>query len=266
MNQPAREYFQPPTECPTCKAALERDGEYLVCRNEDCPAQAAGSVRRWIKKIGVLHVGDSLVEAWMDAGLVADPADLYTLDPHKAASVYIGGRLAGGSATKAMTNLNAKKTLSLHTFVGALGIPQIGRTMAKTIVDGGFNSLSKMLKARYADVAAIPGLGDSKAKAFVDGFLARVGLISKLLQEADILIQDVTGPLIGKSFCMTGFRDQTLADALEKAGGTMKGSVSKGLTYLICLDPSSQSGKAQKAKSYGIKVIGVDDARKLAGI
>ena len=258
--------FTIPTECPACKATLERDGEYLVCRNLDCSAQAAGSVKRWVKKLGVLYVGDGLIEALMDAGLVADPADLYTLDAQKAASVYMGGRLAGGSATKAMTALNAKKTLPLHVFVGALGIPQIGRTMAKIIVDGGFNTLSKMLKATYAEIAALPGVGDSKAKSFVDGFMSKLGLISKLLQDADILIQDATGPMVGQSFCMTGFRDQTLADALEKAGATMKSGVSKGLTYLIALDPASQSGKAQKARTYGTKVIGVDEARKLAGV
>jgi NAD-dependent DNA ligase len=46
----------------------------------------------------------------------------------------------------------------------------------------------------------------------------------------------------------------------------MKGSVSKGLTYLISQDPNSTSGKAQTARQYGVKVIGIDEAQKLAGV
>ena len=260
----AREYFEIPTMCPSCRAPLSRDGEYLVCRNPDCEAQATGAIKRWVEKIGVLHVGDSLIEAWLEAGFIADPADLYTMDPDDAAGVEIGGRVAGGSATKAITNLKAKMTLPLHVFVGSLGIPLIGRSMAKAIVDGGFNSLSKMLKAKVPDIAGILGVGDTKARSFVTGFQQRVGLVAKLLANG-ILIQDVTGALVGKSFCMTGFRDGALSDALEQQGGTMKSGVSRGLTYLICLDSSSNSGKMQKARSYGTICISQEDAWNLAG-
>jgi len=147
----------------------------------------------------------------------------------------------------------------------------IGRSMAKTLADAGFDTLSKMYKARYADIAAIPGVGETKAKAFVDGFNKKIGLIAKLLADpsdggAGIQVQINDGNLKGLSFCVTGFRDSALTDAIERAGGTVKGSVSKGLTYLVALDPSSTSGKAQQAAKYGVKVIGIPEAKKLAGI
>lgn len=299
-----------PTHCPSCSGPLTRDGEYLVCRSEECPAQATGSLKRWCKKIGVLHVGDTLIEAMVDAfpfiltdsefearfgvtklgymklplaeqevikATPMDIADLYTLDVDAVANMDIGGRRVGGTADKAITNLMAKMTLPLHILVGSVGIPQIGRDGAKTIIDAGYNSLSLMLKAKVSSplpqangttlpaVANIPGVGDTKARAFVDGFLAKAGLISKLLGNG-IQIQAVSGALVGMSFCLTGFRDQALSDAIEKVGGTMKSSVSKGLTYLIAQDPTSTSGKAQQARKYGTRVIGIDEARKLAGI
>jgi len=276
-TEPNPQTLSVPTNCPSCGASLTRDGEYLVCRNDDCPAQATGAIKRWVKKIGVLHVGDTLIEAMVEDGMVADPADLYTLDPDAVAALEIGGRKVGGTASKAVNNLNAKKSLPLHVLVGSLGIPLIGREMAKMIVDAGYNTLSLMLKARVhvplglADgtklpaIASIPGVGDTKAVAFVEGFAAKTGLIAKLLGNG-VQVQTISGPLVGQSFCMTGFRDQALSDAIEKAGGTMKSSVSKGLTYLIAQDPSSTSGKAQKARQYGTKVIGIEDARKLAGL
>jgi DNA ligase (NAD+) len=253
-----------PTECPSCKATLERDGEYLVCRNEDCEAQAAGAIKRWVKKIGVLHVGDSLIEAMCESGMVEDPADLYTLDADKVADLDMGGRRVGGTADKAVKNLEAKKVLPLHVIVGSLGIPLIGRSMAKMVVDAGFNTLSKMLKAKIPEIAAIPGMGDTKARSFVEGFQAKTWLVAKLLANG-IEIQNNSGVLNGKSFCFTGFRNADLESAIEKQGGTMKSSVSKGLTYLVAADPKSTSGKAQKAAQYGTQVIGQDDAWDLVG-
>jgi len=280
MTATTIQYFNIPTHCPSCTAPLSRDGEYLRCTNEDCPAQTTGAIKRYVSKVGVLHVGDALIEALVESNLVTDCADLYTLDPDEVALLEIGGRRVGGTADKAINNLNAKKTLPLHVLVGSLGIPLIGRSMAKIIVDAGYNTLSLMFKARVnhplmankngtwvtlPPLASIPSVGDTKAISFVEGFASRAGLIAKLLANG-ITVQDVSGPLVGKTFCMTGFRDQALAEAIEKAGGTMKGSVSKGLTYLISQDPNSTSGKAQTARQYGVKVIGIDEAQKLAGV
>jgi len=256
--------FSVPTECPSCKGTLERDGEYLVCRNDDCEAQATGAIKRWVKKIGVLHVGETLIEALVEAGMVTDPADLYTLNQVDVEDLDMGGRRVGGTGTKAIHNLEAKMTLPLHAIVGSLGIDMIGRTTAKTIIDGGFDSLSKLLKARISEIAAIPGVGQTKATNFVHGFMAKAGLVAKLLSNG-IRIQDVSGPLVGQSFCLTGFRDPALQDAIEKAGGTIKSGVSKALTTLVAFDPSSTSGKAKKAAKYNIDIIGQDDAWNLVG-
>jgi len=260
-----RNYFQVPTECPECHTKLERDGEYLVCRGEECPAQIVGAIERWIKKIGVLHFGRALIEALVDADLVEDIADLYTADPDTAAALYMGERRVGGTASKAFKNLHAKRELDLHVFVGALGIPLIGRSMAKMLVDGGLDSLDKMYQTDVAAVANIPGVGQTKATSFCTGYWNRMGLIAKLLGAGVTIKKVVDGPLSGKTFCLTGFRDPALQDALEGAGGVVKG-VSKKLDYLVLQDPSSTSGKAKKARSYNdkgqanIALIGIDDA------
>jgi len=258
-----RAYFTIPTQCPSCKGNLTRDGEYLVCRNDDCEAQASGSIKRWVKKIGVLHVGDTLIEALIEAGFVTDIADLYLLDPVAVADLEIGGRRVGGSGDKAVTNLNAKKILSLSTFVGSLGIPMIGRSMAQSIADAGFNTLSKMMKARISEIAAIPGFSQTTAEAFVMGFQEKAGLIGKLIGEAGITIQQASGKLLGMSFCFTGFRDSSLKDAIEKQGGTVKDSAGKTLTYLVAEDKKANSGKLKAVrdnKSSTTLIIDRDDA------
>ena len=75
-QDPNAKVFEPPETCPECGSPTVMDGEYLVCNGDACPAQIKGMITRWIKKIGVLHFGDTLVEALISAGLVEDIADL----------------------------------------------------------------------------------------------------------------------------------------------------------------------------------------------
>lgn len=253
-----------PDECPECGTATERDGAYLVCPNSDtCPAQIAGAVKRWITKIGVKHFGTALIDHLCETGQVEQISDLYKLDPDTIAMQDdANGRKIGGTAIKAFRNLKAKdKTrLPLHVFIGSLGIPLIGRSMAKTIVDGGFDSLKAMTHAREAHIASIPGVGGTKAKAFLDGFwdLLDRGTVTSLLAHITIA-EKATGVFSGKTICMTGFRDAQMVTAIEDQGGTVKSGVSKALTILVTKDPNSQSGKAAKARQYGTEIIGVDE-------
>ena len=244
--------LNPPTECPepTCRSKLERDGEYLVCRNTDCRAQVAGAMRRWVEKIGVLHFGHGIIEAVVDAGMAEDIADLYELDMHKVAELTIGGRRIGRAADKARVNLAAQTVLPPAVFLGSLGIPGWGRSMCQKLVDAGFHVTPP---PSQACLEGVEGVGAAKAAAFTKGYAARADLVNKLL--VHITIKTAVGPLSGQSFCFTGFRDKALESAIEAAGGTVKGTVGKSLTYLVAADPSAESGKVAKAKKYGVSVI-----------
>lgn len=266
-SEPSAVVLHTASNCPECNTLLVREGAYLRCPNSDsCPAQIAGAVKRWIAKIGVLHFGTSLIDLLCESGKVETIADLYTLDPADVASMGMGGRQVGGTADKAFKNLHANKTIPLHVFVGSLGIELIGRSMAKTIADAGFDSLNKMSKAKPADIAAIPGVGQTKADAFCEGFweLLDRGTITGLLKHIKVADKAV-GVLTGQSICMTGFRDKQMDCQVEALGGTIKSSVSKGLTYLVCKDPSSTSGKAQQARALGTTIVSIDEMWDLLG-
>jgi len=254
--------FHAPTACPDCGTSVIRDGAYLICPNGDtCPAQISGAIRRWIEKVDIKHFGKALIDLLCETGKVERIADLYQLDPTEVAAMEFSDlRRVGGVADKAFRNLHAAKVLPLHVFIGSLGIPLIGRSMAKTIVDAGFDSLNAMSKAKVSDIAAIPGVGPTKAESFVDGFwdLLDKGIIASLRAHIDIAAQ-ATGAFSGKTVCMTGFRDAQMVAAIEAQGGTVKSSVSKTLSVLVVKDPASQSGKAAKARQYGVAVIGIDD-------
>jgi DNA ligase (NAD+) len=138
--------------------------------------------------------------------------------------------------------------------------------MAKTIVDAGFDSLNKMSKAKIGDIAAIPGVGQAKAESFVEGFwdLLDRGVITGLLRHITVATKAV-GAMTGKSVCMTGFRDKQMDCQVEALGGTVKSSVSRGLTYLVCKDAASTSGKAQQARTLGVTIVTIDEMWDLLG-
>lgn len=254
-----------PTVCPDCGFGLVMEGEYLVCNNGvSCPSQKAGAVKRWLAKLGVLGWGDAIIEGLCEKKIIHDPADLYFLTYEQLASLELSGRVVGSTATMLLENLKAKTELDLHLLVGSLGIPLCARSVCKTIVDAGYDTLGKMATVKIAELSRIPGMGEAKAEAFVSGIEQRKAMIDKLLKVIKIKGPS-TGGLKGMSVCFTGFRSRELEEAIENQGGTIKSSVSKGLTYLVTKDPSSTSGKAEKARAYGTQIVGVDEMWKLLG-
>jgi len=255
-----------PETCPSCGYVLERDGAYLKCPNLGvCPAQGKGAIEHWLDEVGVKEWG-SAVEALYDQGFIKDAADLYKVQDWRLADMHLGGRRIGPANAQTMVrNLRAKMSLPLHVFVGSLGIPMMGKTMCKSLVDAGFDTLESMAGAREEDLVEIHGVGESKARAFVRGLHARRDLVAKL-GLAGVHIQGASaGPLRGKSVCMTGFRDAEMASEIERQGGVVKSGVSKGLSYLVQKEPQSHSEKSEKAGKYGTPVVGIDEMWRLLG-
>ena len=259
-----REYFFIPGSCPACDSNLEMHGEYLVCRSEDCPAQTLGALKRWVSKVGVLHFGEALLTAVVDAGMVETIPDLYRLDADAVGALEVDGRRVGGSAKRALDSLHAKKDLPLDLLVGSLGIPLVGRKMARLLVDAGINNLDLMASATEDQMAAIAGFGPGRAKSFREGFDARKDLIEGILAAgvtlaAPVVVEQTSDVMAGQAVCFSGVRDKDAEAAIVAAGGRIASGVSKNTTLLVLKDVASASSKAKKARDLGIEVIGIDD-------
>jgi len=251
----------PPLECPSCGGEIERDGEYIVCRNEGCPAQISGAIKIWINKVGILEWGDVIIDALVEQGYASEPADLYDIGMGILERLELKNRILGESAARTMlTYLHEKKELPLHTFVGSLGIPLCARSVCKLIVDAGYDTLEKMINVTVEELMEIPGIGDVKAAAFHAGIRSKASVIVHLQEVGVELVEPLTeGALLGKTVCMTGFRSPAMSEAIEAAGGTIKTSVVKNLDYLIAKTASSTSAKAKKARSQGTVILGMED-------
>ncbi|PID30562.1 DNA ligase (NAD(+)) LigA [Candidatus Saccharibacteria bacterium] len=202
-------------------------------------------------------LGEKNVEAIVDAGLVHDLADIYTLTKDDVLGLE---RFADISAGKLIDAIARKKQPPLEKFVYGLGIRHVG---AQTAIDLAkhFQSLDKIAAATLDQLSQVDGVGEVVAESIVAWFAD--GDNQTMLQKfADLGVRpqftQKTGRLAGKHFVVTGTletmsRDQA-ADAIRALGGTFQTAVGKDTDYLVAGGKVGAS-KLKKAEAYGTKVI-----------
>lgn len=249
-----------PDTCPICYEALQMEGEYLVCPNiTGCAAQNAGRIKRYTSALDIKEWGDVLIEKLVESGLVESPADLYGLTEEVLASIE---RMGERSAQAVLKTLWAKNPIPMHSLLGSLSIPGCGRSTIKMCVDAGYDSVDKLKAADVASLAKVEGLGPVKAATLHSWFREHGGLVDDLLAAGVKIQERVTGVLTGKQVCFTGSLSMPrgeLVALVTGAGGEVKNSVTKKLSYLVMADPSSNSSKAKAARKNGTQCISEDD-------
>lgn len=208
-------------------------------------------------------LGEKNVEALIDAGLVNDLADIYTLTKTQVLEL---DRFAEISAGKLIDAISDKKTPPLERFVYGLGIRHVGTQTAIDLV-AAFGSLDTLQNATIDQLKAIDGVGEVVAESIVAWFADPDN--EALIDKFDRLgvkpyFQKKTGKLMGQNFVITGTllglsRDDA-ADHIRALGGTFQTAVAKDTTYLVAGGKIGGS-KLKKAQEYGTKII--DEAELL---
>ncbi len=267
--------FVVPTACPECGGALHRDaGEVaLRCTNPRCPAIVTAAIHYYARRFAmdIDNLGHVLVTELVKKGLVADVADLYDLDVPKVAALP---RMAKKSAENVLKAIVGSKERTFDRLLCALGIPQIGQVAAKQLAEV-LPSLDEALSLGAEGVAEraghIHGFGpamidalrayfaDPASRSILEKLQARG--VSRPFQPAQAA---TTGPLLDKSFCVTGVlskKREEVHEDIRNAGGTVHDSVKAGTTYLVAGDKTGAS-KLEAAKKRGTQVI--DEAQLYA--
>jgi DNA ligase (NAD+) len=256
---------KPPTNCPSCDAPTEMDGEYLTCPNTAaCPAQTLGRLQRYIKEQNILEWGEAVLERLIEAGKVKTVADLYRLKEKDLMSI---DRMGAKSAAKLINTLWGKNPIPAEQFLGALAIPMCGSSTFELIMDAGYDTVAKIYAMTFDQLQAVKGLGPVKSETVHNWLKKNPNAVSEVEALGLKISNRTIGSLTGKSFCFTGKSTMKRADleALVKSkGGTVKSSVGKGLTYLVMADPSSGSSKAQAAQKLGTETISEESFMKMA--
>lgn len=202
-------------------------------------------------------LGEKNVVALVDAGLVKDIADIYTLTKDDLLKL---DRFAEISATKLINAIQEKKTPPLEKFIMGLGIRHVGTQTAIDLANK-FGSVEKLQHATIEELEAVEGVGKVVAESIAAWFADEdnVGLLEKF-ESLGVKphFQKKTGKLAGQNFVVTGTlesmsRDEA-ADRIRALGGTFQTSVAKDTTYLVAGGKIGAS-KLKKAEQYGTKII-----------
>jgi DNA ligase (NAD+) len=248
---------------------FERLGSDVVYRvkGADSDLMLKRSVQYYASK-GALDIdtlGEKNVVALVEAGLVKDLADIYTLTVDDLLKL---DRFADISAKKLINAIADKKTPTLEKFILGLGIRHVG---AQTAIDlaGRFESITALQQATIEQLEEIEGIGKVVAESVIAWFADpdNEALIEKFATlGVKPFYQKKTGSLVGKNFVITGSLEtmsrDVAADRIRALGGTFQTSVAKDTTYLVAGGKVGAS-KLQKAESYGTKVIDEQELVKL---
>jgi NAD-dependent DNA ligase len=167
----------------------------------------------------------------------------------------------GVNGVKSFNSLHRRlQNIELATLLGAskhMGIG-FGIRKAKLLIDASGDNIWNLSEL---DIAMIDGFDTKTAKQVVNGLPDTKKLIDALINSGYINLIKVqkTNEFSNINVVMTGFRDSDLSDAIEKRGGKIGSGVSKKTTHLLTYDINSNSGKTQKAKELGIKIMTPDD-------
>jgi DNA ligase (NAD+) len=260
---PARSQVELPTECPRCSTTLIEDGAFIRCTNIHCQSRLERRILYWCRTLGMDGIGEKLAEQLCSSGLVGSIADLYRLGGREQELLGLD-RMAEKSANNLLEELEAARSMTLSTFISALGLPRIGPEVASLVCTEvrTLEDLMQMPMERESAVerlTKIDRIGETVANLLLDGVSDRRDSILDLHQQIEISQSEpksADGPLSGLSFCISGALSRPrkeIALSIKSEGGKVVSSVSGRLDYLVAGE--SAGSKLGKANRLGVRVI-----------
>jgi DNA ligase (NAD+) len=255
-----------PSKCPECGKPLVRvEGEANHhCVNVDCPAQRVQRLVHWASRgaLDIEGLGEERVRQFVDAGLLEDAADLYTLTVDKLVPLE---RIGERSAQLLVDAIEGSKTRPLWRVLVGLGINHVGPTAAQAL-SRAFDDLDAIMQAPEDALTAIDGVGPTIAQSINRWFaIDRNRRLVSRLRDAGVNFEGERAPelseadatLAGLTFVLTGSLEQRTRDeaaaAIEARGGKVTNSVSKKTSYVVVGE--SPGSKLTKAEQLGVTIL-----------
>lgn len=253
-----------PSVCPECGWRVERQGEEAAirCTNPHCPALGREGLIHFVSRdaMNIDGCGPSVINALLDAGLVRDAADLYSLRKDDLLKLE---RMGEKSADNLLAALAESKKNELDKLLFALGIRHVGAKVARILATE-FGSMEKLQQAQPEELAQIRDIGDKIAESVVTwlNVPANIDLVERLAAAGLTMTftppaSQEDNPFFGKTLVFTGTMP-TLGRAEAKTmaqdvGAKVSGSVSKKTDYVIA--GAEAGSKLEKAHQLGVTVI-----------
>lgn len=263
------------TSCPICGGNLEvKDNNGILtvwCGNSNCEGKLLNRIDHFLGKKGldVKGISKATIEKLIDWGWLNGLADIFKLDRYRTEWVSKAG-FGEASVGKILDNIaSTRAETDFISFISALGIPLVGRTVAKEI-NKYYETWDNFRNAVGDDWSCFDGFGPEISKAINKFDYTEADEIAGMVTFKQPEVQSEiisTSAIKDKKFCATGklqnfTRDSLKAD-IEANGGKMVGSVTSATDYLITNTPNSGTAKNRDAQKLGVKIITEEEYLKM---
>ena len=258
--------FTIPTECPICGGRLEVvcevDTEVLICTNEACEGKLVNRLDHFCGKKGldIKGLSKATLGKLVDWGWVDGFASLYCLHQYRNEWINKPG-FGAKSVDNILTAIEDSKKPKLESFICAIGIPHVGKTLshelAKYFCD--YKSFKRAAKDKW-DFTEIDKVAYEKASAIWNFDFTEADLVDAFMYGYEVDEPAAADNLSSTTVVITGKlslhknRDE-LVKRITEHGGKVTGSVSKNTNILINNDVNSTSSKNVSAQRLGIPIM-----------
>jgi DNA ligase (NAD+) len=249
--------------CPLHTEFVRPDGESDTrCVEPTCPFQRDQRVIYFASRgaMDIEGLGERTVVQLSDAGLLADPADIYSLTADQLRTLEGFGAI---SVDKLLASIAGSTSRPLPKLLTALGIRGLGPS-ASDALSRTFGSLDAILAASEAALATTDGVGPTIAGSIVRWFAidANRVFIEKLraagVDFGRVDISHVSPTLAGRAVVVTGslsrYSREEAEAAIKDRGGKSPGSVS-AKTYAVVVGDEPGASKLTKATTLGVPIL-----------
>ncbi|MEU5367604.1 NAD-dependent DNA ligase LigA [Streptomyces sp. NPDC005951] len=286
-----------PESCPQCGSGIDTSEQRWRCtRGRNCRLVASVSYAAGRDQLDIEGLGATRVVQLVDAGLVADFADLFTLEREQLLAL---DRMGETSTDNLLAAIDTARTRPLSRVFCALGVRGTGRSMSRRIARC-FATMDRIVAADVETLQRVDGIGKEKAAAVVAELVELAPLIDKLVAAgvsmtepgatpppepgteeeaaagagAEAVGDAGTGsalPLAGMTVVVTGAMSGALEklsrnqmnELIERAGGKSSSSVSKRTSLLVAGDKAGS--KRTRAEDLGVRIAVPEEFAELVG-
>ncbi|MBQ7907695.1 MAG: NAD-dependent DNA ligase LigA [Clostridia bacterium] len=276
--------YHMPDSCPSCGGSLVYDdaddfvddGEdftlgALRCTNPSCPAQLERNLAHFASKkaMNMEGVGEKLVKALLDTGLIRDASDLYYITKDQILRLE---RMGEKSADNFISSVEGSKKMGLARVIYALGIRHIGEVASQELADK-FGSIDALFEATEEQIKEIGDFGDVMARSVVEFFSKdSTKYIISRLKDAGVdmanEIKEKSNEFEGLTFVLTGTLENMTRDEasemIKARGGKVSSSVSSKTSYVLA--GSEAGSKLTKAQALGVKIVDKEQFLKMCNL
>lgn len=265
--------FKMISECPICGSKLvkeENKADYF-CKNEECPTRRIEGLIHFASRdaMNIDGLGDRIVEDFFNFGFIKKISDIYKLENHRKDLITLEG-YGNKSIEKLLDAIDNSKNNSLEKLIFGLGIPNVGAKTAKVLASR-YQTMDNLINSTEEELISIPDVGKIIAKSIIDYFYNEINIeeierLKKLNINMTYLGKKVSENVNfkDKTFVITGTLENYSRDEakeiVESNGGKSVDSVSKKTSVVIV--GKNPGSKYDKAKEFGIEIWNEEEFQK----